>query len=354
VLAGLVVGLAAFGAVMIYSATKGPDTSDTYFLMRQLLFLGLGVVIMGAVALTDYRILRDFAWPIYGVALLLLVLVLSPLGSESKGAQAWFSFLGFQLQPSELTKLAVIIALAALLDSFRGEVSLSRLGQALLVVGIPMGLILLQNDLGTMLVFAAITMGMLLVGGVRGRHIALLAVAAFALTVGVLTSDVLADYQKARLTTFIDPGDPAAQTDTYNVEQAQRAIANGGFGGQGLFEGPQTQLAFVPEQQTDFIFTVPAEELGFLGAATVLALYGVIVWRIWRVAQLARDPFGTLVCVGILSMFVFQIFQNIGMTMGIMPVTGLPLPFMSYGGSSTLASFVAVGLVLSVHMHRFR
>jgi rod shape determining protein RodA len=234
-------------------------------------------------------------------------------------------------------------------------VSLSRLGQALLVAGIPMALILLQNDLGTVLVFAAITMGMLLVGGVRGRHIVLLSLAALAMTVGVLTSDVLADYQKARLTTFIDPeGDPTAQADTFNVRQAQTAIANGGVVGQGLFDGPQTQLAFVPEQQTDFIFTVPAEELGFVGAATVLGLYGVVVWRIWRTAHLARDQFGTLVSVGVLSMFVFQLFQNVGMAMGIMPVTGLPLPFMSYGGSSTLMSFAAMGLVLSVHMHRFR
>ncbi len=355
----LVVAMSVFGAVMIYSATKGPDTADTYFFFRQVLFVVLGTGIMSAVALLDYRVLRDFAWPIYGVAVFLLLAVLSPLGSESKGAQAWFSLAGFQLQPSELTKLAVIIALAALLESFRGEVSLTRLGQALAVVGAPMLLILLQNDLGTMLVFAAITMGMLLVGGVRGRHIALLAVAALTLTVGVLTSDVLADYQKARLTTFIDPGgssgdDPGTAADTFNVRQAQTAIANGGVAGQGLFEGQQTQLAFVPEQQTDFIFTVPAEELGFIGAATVLALYGVIVWRIWRTAQLARDTFGTLLCVGVLSMFVFQLFQNAGMAMGIMPVTGLPLPFMSYGGSSTLASFAAMGLVLSVHMHRFR
>jgi rod shape determining protein RodA len=355
----LVVAMSVFGAVMIYSATKGPDTADTYFFFRQVLFVVLGTGIMSAVALLDYRVLRDFAWPIYGVAVFLLLAVLSPLGSESKGAQAWFSLAGFQLQPSELTKLAVIIALAALLESFRGEVSLTRLGQALAVVGAPMLLILLQNDLGTMLVFAAITMGMLLVGGVRGRHIALLAVAALTLTVGVLTSDVLADYQKARLTTFIDPGgssgdDPGTAADTFNVRQAQTAIANGGVAGQGLFEGQQTQLAFVPEQQTDFIFTVPAEELGFVGAATVLALYGVIVWRIWRTAQLARDTFGTLLCVGVLSMFVFQLFQNAGMAMGIMPVTGLPLPFMSYGGSSTLASFAAMGLVLSVHMHRFR
>ncbi len=190
-------------------------------------------------------------------------------------------------------------------------------------------------------------------------HRPLFVVAALTLTVGVLTSDVLADYQKARLTTFIDPGgqetdDPSAAADTFNVTQAQTAIANGGMTGQGLFEGQQTQLAFVPEQQTDFIFTVPAEELGFLGAALVLAVYGAIVWRIWRTAQLARDTFGTLLCVGVLSMVVFQIFQNIGMAMGIMPVTGLPLPFMSYGGSSTLASFAAMGLVLSVHMHRFR
>jgi rod shape determining protein RodA len=281
--------------------------------------------------------------------------VLSPLGSESKGAQAWFSFGGFQLQPSEFAKVAVIVFCAALLARWRDELSLNRVGIALAVVGLPMLLILAQNDLGTVLVFCAIAMGLLLVGGVRGRHLALLVVLAVAVAGAVLNSDVLKEYQRDRLTSFIDPSsDEGGQTFTFNVQQAQKAIANGGFSGQGLFEGPQTQLAFVPEQQTDFIFTVPAEELGFVGAAGLLALYGLLVWRIWRVAQLARDQFGTLLCVGVLCMVVFQMFQNIGMAMGIMPVTGLPLPFLSYGGSSTIACFLALGLVQSVHMHRFR
>lgn len=349
-----VVAIALFGVLMIFSATRGvDDAADTHFLWRQLLFVVVGAGFMVGAALVDYRRLLAQAPLIYGVSVFLLVAVLSPLGSESKGAQAWFAVAGFQFQPSELAKLAVIVALAALLAAFRGEVSLVRLAQALALVGLPMLLILAQNDLGTVLVFMAIAMGMLLVGGVQGRHIAVLSIVGLMAVLGVLNSDVLKDYQRARLTVFIDPsGDESGQA--FNVLQAQTAIANGGMTGKGLFEGPQTQLAFVPEQQTDFIFTVPAEELGFIGAAGLLALYGVMVWRIWRAAQLARDPFGTLLCTGVLSMLVFQLFQNTGMAMGIMPVTGLPLPFLSYGGSSTLASFVAVGLVLSVHMHRFR
>ncbi len=169
----------------------------------------------------------------------------------------------------------------------------------------------------------------------------------------ILKSDVLATYQKERLTTFLDSNHDTAGA-TYNVTQSQTTIANGGPWGKGLFKGPQTQLGFVPEQQTDFIFTVVGEELGFAGAATLLVLFAVIMWRIWRAAQLARDLLGTLFCVGVLAMFVFQVFESVGMTMGIMPVTGIPLPFMSYGGSSTLACFAAIGLVLNVHMHRFR
>ncbi|MBV9411997.1 MAG: FtsW/RodA/SpoVE family cell cycle protein, partial [Acidimicrobiia bacterium] len=170
--------------------------------------------------------------------------------------------------------------------------------------------------------------------------------------VAVVQLGVLKQYQVDRLTAFANPtNDP--QHTAYNLAQAKAAIGSGGLFGKGLFKGTQTNLSFVPEQQTDFIFTVVGEELGFVGAFTLLALFAVVVWRTWRTATLARDLFGTLLCVGILAMFVFQIFENVGMTMGIMPITGIPLPFMSYGGSSTVANFAAVGLVLNVHMRRF-
>ena len=170
--------------------------------------------------------------------------------------------------------------------------------------------------------------------------------------VGLLSSGLLADYQKDRLTVFLNPG-AGLQAEAYNLNQSKIAIGSGGVLGKGLFNGTQTQLDIVPEQHTDFIFTAVGEELGFIGAATLLVLFAVIGWRIWRIAQLSRDQFGVLLCVGVLSMLAFQIFQNAGMTMGIMPITGIPLPFVSYGGSSTIALFAALGLVQNVHMRRF-
>jgi rod shape determining protein RodA len=261
----------------------------------------------------------------------------------------------FQLQPSELAKIVVIVALASVIAHFESDLDLGRLVAILGAVGFPMGLILLQPDLGTALVFVAVTMGMLLVGGAQVRHI--LAVTALGAlgVVFVLQSGMLASYQQCRLTSFLgeESQDCEDRDAAYNADQAQVATGSGGVLGKGVFNGTQTRLDLVPEQHTDFIFTAVGEELGFVGSGTLLALLGVISWRIWRTAQMARDPLGTLICVGVLSMFVFQVFENIGMTMGIMPVTGIPLPFMSYGGSSTLTEFIAVGLVLNIHMRRF-
>jgi rod shape determining protein RodA len=290
---------------------------------------------------------------VYAAALALLGLVLTPLGQEVNGAQAWFGLGPFQLQPAEMSKLALIVAVAALVSHWDGDMDLRRLAIVLGVAGLPMAFIMLQPDLGTVLVFVAITVAMLLVGGVRGRHILVLTIVGVVGIVGVLNSNTLAEYQQDRLTAFIDPENDT-RGSTYNLKQSIGAVANGGMTGEGLFEGTQTQLGYVPEQQTDFIFTAVGEELGFVGASTLLGLYAVLLWRIFRTAQLARDPFGTLVCVGVLAMFAFQIFESVGMTTGIMPVTGIPLPFVSYGGSSTLTSFVAVGTVLSIHMRRFR
>jgi rod shape determining protein RodA len=212
---------------------------------------------------------------------------------------------------------------------------------------------MLQPDLGTALVFVAVTMGMLLVAGARARHIVVLTAVGVIGVVGILTSDVLEDYQRDRLTNFLGAEEADVQDGGYNSDQSKAAIASGSVNGKGLFEGTQTRLGFVPEQHTDFIFTAVGEELGFVGSATVLGLLALICVRIWRTAQIASDRLGMLICVGVLSMLVFQIFQNIGMTMGIMPITGITLPFMSYGGSSVIASWLAIGLVLNVHMRRF-
>jgi rod shape determining protein RodA len=357
VLLAAVLAVAALGTVMVFSSTRGTDPSsyDTAFVSRQLLFVVIGAVVLVAATLVDYRRLSEFVPLAYLGTLALLAAVISGIGSERKGTQAWFALGPFQLQPSELAKVVVIFALAALLAHFNQELDAVRIGVVLAVVAVPVGLIMLQPDLGTALVFIAVVMGMLLVGGARLRHIGALTAVGLIGVGGVLSSGALEEYQRCRLTSFLDQQDEACDEKDagYNQEQAQVAIGSGGFTGKGPFQGTQTRLDIVPEQHTDFIFTTVGEELGFLGSATLLGLLSIIAWRIWRTAQLARDPLGTLVCVGILSMFVFQVFENIGMTMGIMPVTGIPLPFMSYGGSSTIAAFAAIGLVLNVHMRRF-
>jgi rod shape determining protein RodA len=344
--------VAALGVVMVYSATKGTEESPTtYFLQRQALFVIIGIGLMAAVAAFDYRRLRDWAIPIAGLALILLFGVLTPLGTESKGIQAWYEFAGFQLQPAELGKLALIIGLAAFLTLEKQEIDGKRLAIILGVAAVPMALIMLQPDLGTVLVFGIVSLAIVFVAGARPRHFAVLLLIGIIGTVGILNSNVLEQYQQDRLTSFTNP--TGAGDAGYNQEQSQQAIGAGQIAGQGLFKGTQTGLGFVPEQHTDFIFTVVGEELGFLGGAGLLSLLTIILWRVWRTAQLARDEFGMLVCVGVLAMLTFQMFENIGMTMGIMPVTGIPLPFMSYGGSSILTAFAAIGLVLNVHIHRF-
>lgn len=355
ILVGAVVALSLLGVLMVYSATKGPggaEPTTTYFLQRQLMFTVLGWGVMAAVAAFDYRHFRDWALPMAGIAVAALILVISPLGSESNGAQAWFELAGFQLQPSEFAKIVFILGMAAFLTFDRADLDGRRLLMAFGLAAVPMALIMLQPDLGTVLVFVFAALGMITVAGVRPRHLAIVALVAIVGTVLILNSPILAEYQVARLTSFVSP-DSDTQGAAYNTKQAVVAIAGGGFTGQGLFNGDQTRLNYVPEQHTDFIFTVVGEELGFLGGALVLGLLGVLVWRIWRTAQLSRDAYGMLVCVGILSMVVFQVFENAGMTMGIMPVTGIPLPFLSYGGSAILTACAAMGLVLSVHMRRF-
>jgi len=352
-----VVAVGALGCLMIFSATRGRDPSDfdTSYLAKQALFVAIGLGAMAVTAFFDYRRYRELAPLAYGGVMLLLVMVVTGLGSEKKGSQAWFQLGPFQLQPSELAKIVVIVTVASLIAHFDSELDARRLAAILAVAGAPMMLIMLQPDLGTTLVFAAVGMGMLLIGGAQVRHIVALTIVGIIAVAVVLNSGMLETYQQCRLTSFLEQEnkDCAERGAAYNQDQAKVAIGSGAVLGAGLFQGTQTRLDIVPEQHTDFIFTAVGEELGFVGSATLLALLSIIAWRIWRTAQLARDSLGALICVGVLSMFVFQVFENVGMTMGIMPVTGIPLPFMSYGGSSTLTAFIAMGLVLNVHMRRF-
>jgi rod shape determining protein RodA len=356
VLLGCAAAVSTLGALMILSSTRGtdPNAYDLSFLRKQLLFIAVGVVGMVIVTLIDYRRLRDLAWLPYGIVILMLGLVVSSLGTERRGTQAWFQIGAFQLQPAELAKVAVILAVAALLAGRDTPLKARWLAASLGLFALPAALILLQPDLGTALVFVAIAMGMLLVGGARARHIVILSAVGVIAVVGILSSDLLEDYQRDRLAVFLEQDDDGTITsENWNLDQSKAAIASGGTSGRGLFEGTQTRLGFVPEQHTDFIFTALGEEMGFVGSATMLALFAVMSIRIWRTAQIAHDRLGTLICIGVLSMLVFQIFQNVGMTMGIMPITGITLPFMSYGGSSAIASWLAIGLVLNVHMRRF-
>jgi rod shape determining protein RodA len=345
--------LSIVGVIAVYSATRGPgpDYSKAY-LYKQSAFMVIGAGAMVVFSIVDYRKLHDWAWVFYGITTALLVLVVSPMGSQSNGAQSWFALGPFQLQPAEFAKLSLIGALAFLLSEFRGDIDLRRLVALLATAGLPMALIMLQPDLGETLILVVITMAIVLVGGLPTKYIVALTFVGLIGVLGALNSPVLADYQRSRLTAFVNPGDKSNKA-LYNIEQSQQAIANGRLTGQGLFDGPQTKLGFVPEQQTDFIFTAVAEQFGFVGSSMMLLLYGLLCYRIWRIAQVAKDSFGTYICIGVLAMFGFSAFENVGMAMGIMPVTGIPLLLISAGGSSTITALAALGLVLNVHMRRF-
>ena len=345
--------IAAVGLLLIYSARHrrllDAGLDPFYFVKRQGFALIVGTVALVIVASIDYRKYREWALYLFAATTGVLLLVVSPLGSRSNGTQAWFQLGSFQLQPSEFAKITLIIALAAFAAGAGGHLDRRKLGVALGIALVPTGLILMQPDLGSALVLAAITMGTLLVAGTKPRHIVVLTLLGLVSVAAILQTDTLKQYQRDRLTAFVEQaGEPA-----YQQTQSKTAIGSGGLTGQGYLEGTQTNLGYVPEQHTDFIFTVVGEELGFAGAGVVLFLYAVLGVADLEDRHLSRDLFGMLVCAGALTMVVFQVFQNVGMTMGIMPITGIPLPLVSYGGSSTVAFLVMIGLVESVHMHRF-
>ncbi len=354
-LVGAVIAISVIGLVMIWSTTRHRVAGDELYLVkRQALFLGLGIVAMVAVIAIDYRRLRDHALFAYFATIALLIAVLAPVGSNIKGHQAWFQLPGgFTLQPSELAKFGLIVALAAYCNQYRGELDAWRLTTIIGWAAVPIGLVVVQPDLGTVLVLAVIMVGLLTVAGITGRQLVVLVLLASTGVFAAVNLGVLKDYQLERFSTFVDPESGTKQGSAYNQEQSKQAIAHGRITGEGLGNGSQTQGGFVPEQHTDFIFTSVGEELGFLGAVVLLALFAIVMWRTWRTARLSRDFFGTLVCVGVLAMLAFQTFENIGMTVGIMPIAGIPLPFMSYGGSSLITSFACVGLVVNVSMRRF-
>jgi len=355
-----VMAITAMGALLVYSATRGPatelDPANTSFLTRQVFFAVVGAGCGLVAALINIERIRSLVSVVYISSLGLLFGILL-FGANINGTQAWYRVGGFTFQPSEPGKLVLIITLAALFSGDR--VGFRRMAAGLFLAGVPIGLILLQPDLGTVLVYIVITAVMIIMSNISMRLILLLVLAAITAITMIFTSDVLEDYQKDRLTVFVLDDEAVAELGAdavrvaYNAEQSQIAIGNGGLTGTGLFQGTQTSSNLVPEQQTDFIFSVAGEELGFRGAAILLGLFAVIVVRIWRVAVRASDEFDRLLAVGVMSMFVFQVFQSAGMTMGMMPVTGIPMPFVSYGGSSMVTSMIAIGLILGVYRRRF-
>jgi rod shape determining protein RodA len=362
----LIVGtlaISAFGALMVYTATRVPletaGISPTYYLRRQLVFMAVGVVAMLVMAAIDYHRWRVLA-PLIYVGCILVLLGVKVVGHTTKGAQAWFQLGSFQVEPSEFVKIGLIISLATYLAAHRGHLHAGRLLIVLVLFGVPFALIYKQPDLGTALVLVAVLIAVLVVGGAKGRYLAALALVAILGVVGVVHYGVLKTYQRERLTSFVNAPNKvdarllasAAGSNIYNVAESKITISNGGILGKGIGKGLQTNLSYVPEQRTDFIFTAVGEQVGLVGSALLLLLFLLVLWRIWRTASLAADTLGTLMCVGMLAMIVFQVFENVGMTMGIMPIAGIPLPLVSYGGSAVIATFLGVGLVLSVGMRR--
>ncbi|HEU5429269.1 MAG TPA: rod shape-determining protein RodA [Actinocrinis sp.] len=376
-LVGSAIALALIGAVLVWSATRqrsqltGGDPQ--YFLKRHLLNLGVGLALAVAVSALDHKRMRALTPAVYLFAVLGLLAVLSPLGSTVNGARSWIELgAGFSIQPAEFAKVGVVMAvamalaarptirrapdlLAPVFDARRpGDAATARqLFLALMAAAAPTGLIALLPDLGTTMVIVATVVGMIVVCGVRMRVLALLTIAAGAGVFAIVKFHLLAAHQVNRFAAFADPNlDP--QGVGYNTHQARLAIGSGGIFGQGLFHGAQTNGQFVPEQQTDFVFTVAGEELGLVGGLLIIALFAVLLWRACAIARTATEPFPLLLAAGVLSWFTFQTFENIGMTLGIMPVAGIPLPFVSYGGSSMFANFIAVGLLENVRLRSTR
>jgi rod shape determining protein RodA len=361
VLLALPLAISALGLLMIYDSSRNRLAADglsrLYYVERQGIAIVLGLVAMLVVMLVDYRRIRDL-WALAYLLILPALAGVIVVGSSHKGAQAWFQVGPLQFQPSEIAKVVVIVTIAGYCYQHRGDLDAWRLGVALGLAGLVMAMVYAQHDLGTMLVIMTCVGAILVVAGLKPVHVVVLLALAATLVGAAVVSGKVEAYQLDRLTNFANQstvGKTASDSTPtqYNLKNSKIAIASGGLTGAGLFDGLQTKNGFVPEQHTDFIFTVVGEELGFLGGATLIGLYGVLVWRLWRTARLSSDFFGTLLAVGVLGIFAFQVFENIGMTMGIMPITGIPLPFMSYGGSAIIASFVAVGLVANVNMRRY-
>lgn len=361
VLFGSAVALTAFGAVLIYSATRGrlvahgldPQT----YLNKHLINMVIGVALAAVVMRWHYRLIRAYTPILYVAAIIGLLVTLTPLGKTINGSHGWIVLpAGFTLEPAEFAKVGLIIAMAMFLSE-KGHVAVEPLdrdvGLALLVALVPMALVVLQSDVGTMLMMAMPMLAIVAISGAKARWIYGILITAGLSAYVFVNFHLIKAYQVQRFSAFLQP-DQNQQSFGYNTTQARTAIGSGGWLGEGLFHGGQTQGGFVPENQTDFIFSVSGEELGFVGSAALVLILGVLLWRGLRIAIRAQDTFGMLVAAGLVTWLGVQGFENVGMNLGIMPVTGVPLPFVSYGGSSLLSAWIAVGLLLNIHYRTSR
>ncbi|MFZ9384797.1 MAG: FtsW/RodA/SpoVE family cell cycle protein [Ilumatobacteraceae bacterium] len=352
-----VVLLSVIGTFAIYSATFWKVADDPYwFTVRQVIFVIVAGIALVATMSFDYTLLRERAFFLYGCALVALTLVLA-VGALRGGARLSFDLGPILFQPAEFAKPAVILVLAAYLAEIRDEsVSYSRFIGGLVLVGAPVVLIILQPDLGSAFVIIVGALIMFLMAGAKLRYLAMITFLAVVTVAAAVVAGVVDRYQLRRIEAFLNQNstDENLKDLVLQVRFAKRAVGTGGWFGKGYLEAPLTNGKFIPVQQSDFIFSAVAEQFGMIGGGVVIALFALLLFRIWRVAHLSKDMFGTYICAGVFGMILWHVFQNIGMTMGIMPVTGVPLPFVSYGGSALVAFAIMVGLVESVHMRRMR
>jgi rod shape determining protein RodA len=352
ILLATVLALSLIGTLLVWSATRGADPR-TYF-VKQVLAIVIGLVLLGVAAMLDYRHLRLYAPVLYGLSILGLIAALA-VGIPINGSKSWINLpAGFQIEPSELAKLAVILLAAMFLSDVHRSGVRPRLRAVAMTAGIavvPLVLIVKEPDLGVTILILVVVLGLIALSGIRLYWLGAIVAGGALIVLAVLKLHLLKAYQLGRLTSFVHPSADPNGTG-YSAAQAKIAIGSGGVFGQGLFHGSMIGGNFVPEQHTDFIFAVAGEELGFLGAAVIIVLLAVLLLRALRIAAHADNQFGMLVASGIAIWFAVQSFINIGMTVGIMPVTGLPLPFVSYGGSAMYVDMLAIGVLLAVHRHR--
>ncbi len=357
ILTAAVGALLVIGTLLVYAATRDWYSANgldpEYYLKRHVINIVIGLALAWGTTIIDYRLLRAYTPFIWGLGVVGLILVLIPgIGAEINGARAWISLpFGFQIQPAEIAKISIIIGISMLLSERThnsDEPSNQDVFKALGVAALPILLILLQPDMGTVFIISAAVVTIIAVSGAPTRWIVGLLLVAIIGGFVATKAGVVSEYQLKRLQSFVDPN-ADTQGAGYQLRQARITVGSGGLFGTGLFDGPQTSGRFVPEQQTDFIFTVAGEQLGFLGSGLILFLLFIVLMRGFAIARRSTDPYGTLVATGVVAWFAFQIFENIGMTLGLMPMTGVPLPFLSYGGSSMFANLIGFGLLQNVH-----